>query len=355
MYVMWWNKPLAPQEPHVIRGDWVKPLCAYMLMSSGTSDGDQYQSVRSETIIKTLLAFLHPFSKVSEMETLAHAPDGERVIVDENASDRPCDIDCPREARSPSTQSVRTFTIEDPDAASLTDLAFRPASSACLDQLRSKQLEKASATAFFERRPRVQSPHIESGSSSISAIKRWNLAGLAIKIYPAIREHYLYHSHFQDQCHHFKSEELLVPRVHNWPSDNLLRDVSGPVVGMILWLACLAYGGIHLTAWNSQFPSEAEKWLWRSSSLYIAFCGGLLIILNHVTQAYGPLNAFWERWMGGGGRWWQNIIIGVPVFLCGISLMLARAFVVIEAFISIRQLPEAAYDTPSWTQIFPHF
>ena len=146
---------------------------------------------------------------------------------------------------------------------------------------------------------------------------------------------------------------MLVSRVQNWPWDDLLRNVNGLVVGMILWLACLAYGAIHLTAWNVHFPTVAEQWLWRSSSLYIGFCGGLWIILNYLTQAYQPLNNFWDSWMDGGGTWWQNIIIGVPVIICGLSLVFARAFVVVEAFVSIRELPVGAYETPTWTQVFP--
>lgn len=59
--------------------------------------------------------------------------------------------------------------------------------------------------------------------------------------------------------------------------------------------------------------------------------------------------------MDGEGRWWQNLLIGTPVLVCDISLILARAFIVIEAFISIRELPAAAYETPTWTQVFPHF
>lgn len=59
--------------------------------------------------------------------------------------------------------------------------------------------------------------------------------------------------------------------------------------------------------------------------------------------------------MDGGGRWWQNLLIGVPVVVCGASLVFARAFIVVEAFVSIRELPAAAYDTPTWTQVFPHF
>ena len=59
--------------------------------------------------------------------------------------------------------------------------------------------------------------------------------------------------------------------------------------------------------------------------------------------------------MDGGSKWWQNIITGVSVLICRLSLGLARAFVVIEAFVSIRELPEGAYKTPTWTQVFPHF
>ena len=147
----------------------------------------------------------------------------------------------------------------------------------------------------------------------------------------------------------------MVDRARNWPSDDLLRNVGGLIISMILWLACFLYGAIHLTAWNDHFPTNAEKWLWRTSGLYIGFCSALWIVLNSITQAYEPLNTFWERWMDGGGRWWHNIILGAPVVLCGLSLIFARGFVVIEAFVSIRELPAAAYETPTWTQVFPHF
>ena len=57
----------------------------------------------------------------------------------------------------------------------------------------------------------------------------------------------------------------------NWPSDELLRDVGGLVVGVVLWLANFLYGGIHAAAWNDLFLSAVEKWLWRASASYIGF------------------------------------------------------------------------------------
>ncbi len=338
MYTMWWNKPLAPKEPFILRGDWVAPLCAYMYMSSEMSGEVNQKVMKSQTMVKTLFALLHLYSRVPEIESMAYC--------------------LPRRTEEPSESPSQTYGADVQDGSapsSLSVQALVPAPQNCGAQLQSKKLEKAAGTAFFERRPRVKAATFRLNNSSIECVNRWRLAASAIETYPAIREHYLLHSHNRDRCLHFKSEELLVPRVQNWPWDDLLRNVGGLVVGMILWLACFAYGAVHAAAWNDHFPTVAEKWLWRSSSVYIGFCGGLWIVLNYVAQSYKPLNKFWESWMDGGGKWWQNIIIGTPVLLCGFSLVFARAFIVIEAFVSIRQLPAGAYDTPTWTQVFPHF
>lgn len=47
MCAMWWHKPLAPKEPILLKGDWVKPLCAYMYMSSEMSGGGSMRSQSS--------------------------------------------------------------------------------------------------------------------------------------------------------------------------------------------------------------------------------------------------------------------------------------------------------------------
>lgn len=51
----------------------------------------------------------------------------------------------------------------------------------------------------------------------------------------------------------------------------------------------------------------------------------------------------------------QSVALGIVVFVCGFSLFLARIFIVVEAFVSIRELPVEAYDTPQWSDVFPHF
>ena len=123
---------------------------------------------------------------------------------------------------------------------------------------------------------------------------------------------------------------------------------------MTLWLANLCYGAFHLAAWNDHFPSSAEKWLWRISAAYIAFCGGFWVILNSAVSKWARLNTFWEKWMDGEKSLLQSLTLGATVIVCGLSLTLARLYVVVEAFLSIRQLPIEAYRTPQWTDVFPH-
>lgn len=356
LYAMWWHKPLAPKEPILLKGDWVRPLCAYMYMSSEMSGEVDKNSIESQTAVKKLFASMRLYSKVPEIDILsfhkmAQNPDTPTTDgSNDTSSSCSCWPDAPRQVEGPGPDSDETLNDQQLPIPRLI-----PAAKTCLMELRAKSLVKAASTAFFERRPRVKGAELAKGTISDICTRRWALATTAIDTYPAIREHHLSHSHYQDRCLHFRSEEYLVSRVRNWPSDDLLRDVGGLVVGMVLWLACLAYGAVHLSAWNDHFPTVAEQWLWRSSSLYIGFCGGLWIVLNYLAQSFGPLNAFWEKWMDGGGRWWQNLLIGIPVVVCGVSLILARLFIVIEAFISIRELPAAAYKTPTWTQVFPHF
>ena len=348
MYTMWWHKPLSPNEPLILKGDWVEPLCAYMYMSSEMSGDIDMNSLRSQTAVKTMLASLRLYSKEPEMknvawcnlenhvaETAGHTPTAGSAVIFNGVTHASHD-------GVPSNSENRS------------GLFARMASRQSLELIRSTTLDKAAATAFFERRPRVKAVNAISQSRSETTAKRWALAASAIDRYPILREQYTFKTHHDGQCTHFRSEELLVRRVQNWPWDDLLRDVGGLVVGLILWLANFVYGAIHAAAWAEHFPTNTEKWLWRSCSAYIGFCGGLWVVLNYAAQAYRPLNEFWERWMDGGGRRWQHILLGVPVVVCGASLIFARGFIVVEAFLSIRSLPAAAYDTPSWSQVFPH-
>jgi len=56
------------------------------------------------------------------------------------------------------------------------------------------------------------------------------------------------------------------------------------------------------------------------------------VVLNFVFRSHQQLNDFWEHWMDGKKGWFQNLPLETLVFVSGLSLMLARAYIIIEAF-----------------------
>jgi hypothetical protein len=176
---------------------------------------------------------------------------------------------------------------------------------------------------------------------------------------------------------------------------------------------CIIYSGVHTSAWNNDFPSSVEKILWKSS--YISLLSSLAIIwLRQLyfnlfeliyTSRYEKYVVLWRRLsmrMDGNRAWgygqrllqslntrltrlmrsrertvlssteqsffkafsrrarscfgssnihliWQGLYMAVC--LCNI---LARAYIIIECFLSIRRLPEGSYSTVAWEDFWPH-
>ncbi|KAJ6444472.1 family c-likeg-protein-coupled receptor protein [Purpureocillium lavendulum] len=349
MYIFWWHKPLLPNEPIILRDESLAPLVAFMYASSEVSGRVSREHIKSQTFVKTLFANLNLYSTTPELEMLSLV--GSREAIEGDGNRVHGAVAFVKDDSLPSAQ-VHLPTIQLPGRV-------QRAPAACLRQLEATR-QKEQGTAFFERRPRVipsQEQVIDSPSSSDLA--RWSLIQEAFQKHSTLLlDDRILLSHAAPgpcSCLHLRPEQLVATNIPNWPSNNLLRSVNGLVVGMILWLANLCYGGFHAAAWNDHFPSVPEKWLWRASSSYIGFCGGFWVILNSAVARWPALNAFWEKWMDGEKSLAQSIGLGAVVFTCGFSLMLARMYVVVEAFISIRELPVEAYNTPEWADLFPHF
>lgn len=159
----------------------------------------------------------------------------------------------------------------------------------------------------------------------------------------------------QDEIWHVPlTEELVVDRAQNWPNEGLLRGMGGLVMGMVLWFASMAFGAVHIAAWKAYFPSTEESWLWRCSAIYIAASGLLWMMINLIAQVCKPLNKFWDKFMIMQGNRTSYVILGFICSLCGAAYVFARIFLVLEAFISLRQLPTGVYISPDWTQLIPH-
>lgn len=161
-----------------------------------------------------------------------------------------------------------------------------------------------------------------------------------------------------------------------------------------LSLVGLAYGGLHLAAWNYPFPSAAERRLWKISSLLTA---GAFSIFSFTVMIGFLGNVVWERMNGrmeseehqaqklaerttepGAGeplesakKWdrftqWlensrQSLIFAAMISFCVgfvltiIPCILARLYLLIESFVAMRRLPVGSYDVVSWGGFMPHF
>jgi hypothetical protein len=113
--------------------------------------------------------------------------------------------------------------------------------------------------------------------------------------------------------------------------------IKGPVplTKMALVASFVAFGVIHLLAWNYAFPSTAEKQLWRVDSL-------LLIVLPCIASAHPRFQT--EDWFDLLS---SRTIIGFFV--------LARLYLLVEAFLVFRSAPSSIYESVDWSAYFVHF
>ncbi|KAG6905872.1 hypothetical protein DXG01_017179 [Tephrocybe rancida] len=118
-------------------------------------------------------------------------------------------------------------------------------------------------------------------------------------------------------------------------------------------LACLlamAFGAIHCLAWEFDFPTEAEGWLWRASSITIAF---VPIVITSTTQTRGL------EWL----EWHLSIVLRqlvvTPMLVLGalsvVVYPLARLILLVEMFVPPRSPNPGIYTPVDWVSYIPHF
>lgn len=117
-----------------------------------------------------------------------------------------------------------------------------------------------------------------------------------------------------------------------------LGDADGDRETWWFWVAiiitCVAFGALHIAAWNFYFPSPIEKLLWRISSI---LCTGLVFCL--IFLVLQPIAK--RRWLD------------IPFSAMSCLYILVRTYMFVEMFASLRAVPESVYQTPQWSQYFP--
>lgn len=149
-----------------------------------------------------------------------------------------------------------------------------------------------------------------------------------------------------------------------------------PVIGasrdsILLFCVILAYCCIHFIAWNFSFPTHTERILWRAACITIVVT--TFIFLACETYQDGHRLGRWDRWyikifpnrrasvkrmntMEKRMRErefvpkWEFITMNPVTFFYA----LARAYIVVEVFVSLRALPAKAFDSVEWSDLIPH-
>ena len=125
-------------------------------------------------------------------------------------------------------------------------------------------------------------------------------------------------------------------------------------------LLTLAYFGILLAGWHFSFPSPTERILWRTSSLVLlgSLIFYLIAIAFGIVMAGRPAKALFDTHeaatiLGVASLLprWIAVLLHLPVFLI---YGLARSYIIVEGFVSLRVLPKTAFESFNWSNFVPH-
>ena len=126
---------------------------------------------------------------------------------------------------------------------------------------------------------------------------------------------------------------------------------------MTIWAVLLfvSYAAFHLSAWNAHFPTTIEHWMWRGAGLGIVgvpvllLSGALLVVF--VLFAMDEVSPGVLETVG-------YVLVLLTIFMAFVADVLlpiiGRLYFLVEAFASLRDPGPGIYQTPEWTQFWPH-
>jgi hypothetical protein len=410
MYAFWFHKPLGVSDPVVLSEDWARPLLCLWFMKDGQLRSMQDQSSQLNEVkhydeLDLLMLFAHP-DRRELVEKQFKVRSIEDRIPKDNPEVRPESEPSPQSQRSEDgapledvsdnakvkyglNTSIKAHPIiqqdlpEDLDNLVHNRILFYKRSDSSrlssdediLQRLRSSKLwdglthvyhcdkqdqmeawwkcwsrqvspvvnvRENASSKFRTKKPVSPFQKLEDGASAFfpqhifldsNGLNRWELAHRGLELDP----------HLQPDPD--RKIAVVIRRVKNWPRSRtgLLSDSEAPVY--TLGVVTALYGALHALCWHSHFPSVAEKMLWRTSSIIIAAGPGTVLSVSY---------SLWTV-----GEWFNYDLAETHPYvaffwLCLLVYVSARLFILIEAFISIRSLPEGAYQTPNWTAWLPH-
>ncbi|KIM71355.1 hypothetical protein PILCRDRAFT_82877 [Piloderma croceum F 1598] len=123
---------------------------------------------------------------------------------------------------------------------------------------------------------------------------------------------------------------------------SLNKDSDAIGAGLIATLVASIFGAVHCIAWSFQFPSHAEKILWRICSMCITCLPWPVFACTAI------IAVDWSR------PAWLTILVRATGYTLVCFYITARITLLVQALMSLRSLPPGAYETVYWTTYIPH-
>lgn len=124
--------------------------------------------------------------------------------------------------------------------------------------------------------------------------------------------------------------------------------LSGPVI----------YGSLHLLAWNTPLPSVTEVLLWKSAVIGVIAMGPVILYLQFL--GFNILHWFRKSEQGDSDHHLTtgkivDALVRWATLIAIIAYVLARLYMLEEAFRQLFYLPPDSFKVPSWSNYIPRF
>ncbi|KAF2017710.1 hypothetical protein BU24DRAFT_420757 [Aaosphaeria arxii CBS 175.79] len=367
LYLLWWSKPLEVKDPVLLPYEnWMDPYLSLMWMCSpisGSSE-DEITEMRCMTYIP------------SERRSTLPSMDIPTIAIEHSTCDSPTDA---RPAAHETHFSVGSTAARNPRKfiGPLGDFRVgsgsRSPSPAPFDHHVSYMIAKTAMKpapeheVFFQ----LQEPHhgLQHSASycrrgfddckdhsdlSPIAIRRWQHACTLIDTLwnecekrPSYINNYFTISTlgtFVGEIGYIDTHAPNILGLSYLGGVNIHKDRMKSVLAF----AGAAYGAIHIAAWNDFFPTQVERYLWITSSVAIGASGIFLWIFFLIKERVEKI----DRAASRAGR--TKVFSLIARFVIVPLFIIARVYLVVEAFVSLRRVPKEVYETPEWTRYLPH-
>ncbi|KAI4094783.1 MAG: hypothetical protein LQ344_002029 [Seirophora lacunosa] len=362
MYVLWFRKPLDVRDPAWIDFHEYEDLIALMLVRNYGLGARVRAHGEGESV--PIKSVEHNFANGSESAYLHVYPPSEKSRPATASAESNPQADPILRLSPPKSSSLATPRVIQHDEVHGIDYVLEPSlhGPAACSLVSGESLECGIGPAInVQSLWGAQEEHQGGGghlriSLTSRDVRRWTLAAQASR---RIGEE-LYRDSPKPSVNYFTSyaHSIFLDRKGlqagfygyfcAWASGGLIAALT----------ICMFYGAAHATAWTFIFPTDVERLLWRISCLdTIAGVVSLLacfsiIVFHHEHGRKLMWKSFFSRERGIMPLLYRLVVLlGVLNFPLWV---LARLYIIVETFISLRHVQLGVYETVEWTDYIPH-